>query len=84
MTDEQKQLVLDYQITFDTDSGRRVKADLENKCRFNQVFDCDDAMILSQVTGERNVFVYIKQQVETDLDEKRQETAESEAEDENM
>lgn len=71
MTDEEneiirKQLIVDYQTIFDTDCGKRVYADLEQHCRYNMEFNCDNAMVLSQWTAERNVFLYIRSQITDD------------------
>lgn len=71
MTDEEKeiirkQLIIDYQTVFDTECGRRVYADLEQHCHYNTLLDCDSAMILSQLTAMRNVFLYIKSQIADD------------------
>lgn len=77
MDAERKQLVLDYQIAFDSDSGRRVLEDLAKHCRYNEEIDCDDAMVLQLATGMRNVFLYIKRKIDTNLDEERQENVDA-------
>lgn len=82
MTPEQKQIIIDYQITFDTDHGRRVKDDLQKWSGF------DDRIIPAGVPdvtgfelGKRDMFLHIKDKIDADLDEERQEIAESEDED---
>lgn len=82
MTPEQRQLVLDYQITFDTDSGRRVKADLEKWSCFNdRIIPSDQPSLTGFELGRRDMFLHIKDKLDTRLDIERQETAESEVED---
>lgn len=82
MTPEQKQIILDYQMTFDTDHGRRVKDDLQKWSGF------DDRIVpqgIPDITafelGRRDMFLHIKDKMDADLNEEVQETAESEVED---
>ena len=77
-----KQLILDYQITFDTEHGRRVLDDLQKWSGY------DDRIIPTGVPeltafdlGRRDMFLHIKDKVDTNLDKEVQQTAESEAKD---
>jgi len=80
MTDEQKQLLIDYQTTFGSDSGKRVRDDIRKWSGY------DDRIIPNgELTGfelgRRDMFIYIKDKMETDPDSETQTEAESEVED---
>lgn len=82
MTDEEKQLVIDYQTVFDSEYGRRVYANLMKWSGFNdRIIPQGVPDITAFELGRRDMFLHIKDKIETNLDEERQEMAESEAED---
>ena len=76
--DERAQIIDDFRATFSTPHGQRVYEILKEKCGYDKEVDCDDGMILSQITGMRNVFVFIKNWIEADPNEKPQAEVESE------
>lgn len=78
MDDEQKQaedrqLIRDFQITFDSDSGRRV---LENLKKWSGYEDRIIPQGVPDVTafelGRRDMFLHIKDKIDTDLDKEVQ------------
>lgn len=81
--DARAQLITDFQDTFGSAHGKRVLEDLKEHCNYDKEVDCDDGMVLSQITGMRNVFVYIKKIMESDPNEKPQTQAEGEENAEN-
>lgn len=70
---EDKQLIRDYQITFDSDSGRRV---LENLKKWSGYEDRIIPQGVPDVTafelGRRDMFLHIKDKIDTDLDKEVQ------------
>ena len=70
--DERAQTIDDFLATFTTPHGQRVYKMLREKCGYDKEVDCDDGMVLSQITGMRNVFVFIKNWMEADPNEKIQ------------
>ena len=80
--DERAQIIDDFQATFSTPHGQRVYEMLKKKCHYDVEVDCDDGMILSQITGMRNVFVFIKNWMEADPNEKIQTETENAADEE--
>lgn len=82
MTDEQKQLLIDYQITFGSDSGKRVYDDIMKWSGYNdRIIPNGLADLTGFELGRRDMFLHIKDKMETEPDEERQDKAESEAED---
>jgi hypothetical protein len=70
MTEEQKQLVRDYQEVFKTDAGKRVFADLETNLNFNSSFEVAIQSGLPAYTGlqlgKREAFLYILDKITAD------------------
>lgn len=82
MTDEQKQLAMDYKEAFGTQSGLKVYEDLQKWSRYDaRIQPCDVSAGTGFALGRRDMFIHIKEKVEANLDEKRQEMAETEPED---
>lgn len=82
MDDKQKQLVLDYKMTFDSEHGKRVYEDLQKWSGFNdRIIPGDVPAITGFELGRRDFFLHVKDKVDADLDKEVQETAESEVED---
>lgn len=80
MTDEQRQLLIDYQTTFGSDSGRRVYDDIMKWSGYNdRIIPCGE--ITGFNLGRRDMFLHIKDKMETEPDAETQTEAESEAED---
>lgn len=83
MTDKQRQIVLDYQMTFGSDHGRRVYEDLKKWSGYDDRIIPQGEMTAFEL-GRRDMFLHIKDKMDADLNEKVQETSESEVEDENL
>lgn len=83
MTPEQKQLVIDYQTACDTDSGRRMYDDLMKWSGYNDRIIPNGEMTGFEL-GRRDMFLHIKDKIDTDLNKEVQTQAESEVEDENL
>jgi len=66
---EEKQMLQDYQETFSTPQGKRTLDNLKVVCHYDMIMSCDDGMILSQWTGERNVIIHILKAMGRDLNE---------------
>lgn len=84
MIDEQKQLVIDYQITFDSDSGRRVFENLRKWSGYEDRIEPtpDDTLAtLGFALGKRNMFLHIIDKINADPSKEVQTEAETEAED---
>jgi hypothetical protein len=81
MTDEERQLIIDYKETFDNDRGKRVLADLRRIFQFDLsvVPRGDDGHIdiyeVMRNEGRRSVIIHILKKTEKDFDEKKQESA---------
>lgn len=85
MTPEQKQTVIDYQTVFDTEYGRRVYADLMKWSGYNErIVPQGVPEITGFELGRRDMFLHIKDKLDTNLNEEIQEQAESGDEDENL
>lgn len=69
-------LIQDYQDTFATPQGKRTLESLKLVCHFMDVMDCDDPLILSKWTGERNVIIHILKALNRNPDKVRQTKAE--------
>lgn len=79
MDDEQKQLVLDYQITFDSEHGKRVLDDLQKWSGYNdRIIPAGVPDMTAFDLGRRDMFLHIKDKIDAELDKEVQETAESE------
>lgn len=79
LTDEQRQLVIDFQITFGTPEGQRVYVFLEYHSGYNGriVPTPDDTLAtLGCILGKRELFLLIKDKVEEDLNKEVQTEAE--------
>lgn len=76
LTVKERQVIDDFQATFGTPHGQRVMAVLAKECKYNDEINCDDAMILSLWTGMRNVYLFIKAQLDADLNKEVQTEAE--------
>ena len=79
LTDEQRQLVSDFQVTFGIPEGRRVYAFLEYHSGYNGriVPTPDDTLAtLGCILGKRKLFLLIKDKVEEDLNKEIQTEAE--------
>lgn len=76
MTPEQKQLVIDYQTAYDTDSGRRVYDDLMKWSGYNDRIIPNGEMTGFEL-GRRDMFLHIKDKIDTDLNKEVQIQAES-------
>ncbi len=74
--DERAQIITDFQDTFGTQHGKRVMEYLKKICHYDDIIDCDDAMILSKYTGERNVYVSILNMLKADPNQEVQTEAE--------
>ena len=67
------QLLIDYRVTFNSETGKKVMKDLEAFCQFNQpCFVRGEADSTAFSLGMRNVFLRIKKFVEADLTEEKQ------------
>lgn len=78
MEDNQKQLVLDYKMTFDSEHGRRVLNDLQKWSGFNdRIIPAGVPDVTAFDLGRRDMFLYIKDKIDADLDKEVQETAET-------
>lgn len=66
MTEEQRQLAIDYQTTFDTPHGRRVKDDLMKLSGYNEGVDPSsvNAGMVMFLLGGREMYLYIKERCE--------------------
>lgn len=80
MTPEQKQVVIDYQTTFDSEFGRRVYKDLKKWSGYDDRILPNGEMTGFEL-GRRDMFLHIKDKMDADLNKEVQETAESEVED---
>jgi len=77
----QKQLVLDYQTTFDSEYGRRVLDDLQKWSGFNdRIIPMGVPDVTAFDLGRRDMFLHIKDKLDYKVDKEVQETAESETE----
>jgi len=77
MTDEQRQVVIDYQTVFDSEFGRRVYEDLKKWSGYNDRIVPNGEMTGFEL-GRRDMFMHIKDKMDADLNEKVQETSEVE------
>lgn len=81
MDDKTRQLIRDYQITFDSDSGKRVYEDLAKWSGYeDRIIPTEFPAITGFDLGRRDMFLHIKDKVKANLNEGRQQTAESEVE----
>ena len=81
MSDESRQLVLDYKSVFSGPAGQRVLADLKRRCLFDrQTFDPGNQYMTAFNEGARYVAMYIDAQVNVDLSEEPQQDAISQKE----
>jgi len=84
MDDVQKQLLIDYQMTFGSDHGMRVLEDLQKWSGYDDRIipvGIDGLVGAISDLGRRDMFLHIKDKLETRPDKEIQETAEGEAED---
>ena len=71
-----KQLLIDYRVTFNSETGQRVLKDLEEFCGYNQpCFYRGEHDMTAFSLGQRNVILRIKSFLQKDPEEKRQEEA---------
>ena len=65
-----RQLLLDYKVTFESPEGQRVLQDLRKLCiAFDRPVVCDDPIVLSRLMGEANVVKHIFQKLHKDPNE---------------
>jgi len=73
------QLLIDYRVTFNSESGQKVLKDLETFCGYNNpCFMRGESDMTAFALGGRNVFLRIKKFLDADLDKKLQEEANNE------
>lgn len=85
MTDEQKQLVIDYQTVFDTEFGKRVYEDLTKWSGYNdRIIPQGVPDMTAFELGRRDMFLHIKDKLDANPDDEVQTESESEAEDEQV
>lgn len=69
-----KQLLINYKVTFGSETGQAVLKDLENFCGYNQpCFIRGESDATAFTLGMRNVFLRINKFVNADLEVKQQE-----------
>jgi hypothetical protein len=62
----QKQLLIDYKMTFNTEHGRRVLADIAKQCWVNQdIFD-GDALTMAYREGQRSTALRVLRTLKMD------------------
>ena len=76
MTDKQKQLIMDYQNTFLSEHGQRVYEDLMFRSGYSTLIPPNDLAIYN--LGKRDLFMYIMDKVECDINREAQTEAEIE------
>lgn len=82
MDDNQKQLVLDYKMTFDSEHGKRVFNDLQKWSGYNdRIVPQGVPDMTAFELGRRDMFLHIKDKIDANPDEEVQEVAENEAKD---
>jgi len=80
MTDEQKQIIIDYQTVFDSDGGRRVLENLRKWSGFdNRIIPQGVPEVTAFALGRRDMFLHIIDKIEADPNKDRQTEAEMEA-----
>lgn len=81
MTDEEKNLIIDYRNTFESPQGERVLKDLRKIFNFDvsvQPLGIDghiDSYKVVRNEGCRSVIIHILRKIEKDFDDKKQEEA---------
>lgn len=79
--DKQRQLIIDYQTTFDSDCGRRVFADLRKWSGFDmRIIPHGIPETTAFELGRRDMFLHIVDKINTDPNKRRQEETEMEVE----
>ena len=73
LADAYKQKAMDYQITFGTDSGKRVLEDLSRECFETRTTYADNPHKTSHNEGLRRVIIYIRSMLRRDPHEVKQE-----------
>ena len=78
MDDEKKQLLIDYKITFDSDSGRRVYDDLRKWSGYeDRIVPAGVPDMTAFELGRRDMFLHIKDKIDANPDEEKQEKADA-------
>jgi len=80
MDEKAKQLILDYQATFGTDTAKRVYDSIKTMsyCDRPDLFVAGQSDVTTYRLGMRGLFLCIKGMIEADPNAKRQEAAEEE------
>lgn len=82
LPDEEKQKISDYQITFSSDHGMRVLDDIQDESGYDKLIVPQGVPdVTAYALGARDLFLYIKEIINSKLDKEVQTEAESEAED---